>query len=722
MPPARPAPTSTGDLPLDRATGIVESGAGMHSAHDLLEALAIVLAVAAVTSVLFEKLRQPVVLGYILAGLIVGPHLPIPLVADREIVQTLSELGVILLMFGLGLEFSVRKLVRVGPTAGLTAFVETSIMLWLGFLAGRALGWTPIECVFTGAIVAISSTTIVAKVLDDLQATGALRDLVVGVLLAEDLLAVLLMALLTTIATGASLSADTLGVTVGKLLAFLFVILVSGMLVVPRAIRYVARLGRHETLLVASLGLCFGVALLALAAGYSVALGAFIAGSLIAESGEGHQIARLVKPVRDLFAAVFFVSVGMLIDPALVAEHWRAAIALLTVVVVGKACAVSLGAFLTGHGIQTSIRAGMSLTQIGEFSFILATLGSSLGATRDFLFPIAVCVSAITTLTTPLLIGASGAAAALVDRKLPPSLQTVLSLYGSWLEQIRTGPRRRTIGARVQRLVRVLLIDSVLLTGIVIGTSLGFRRITAFLGTQFGLTDRLARPGLVSVAALAALPLCLGLVRNGRRLGLELASAALPVPVSAAPGTDLAAAPRNALVATFQLGATVLVLLPIVAVTQPFLPGVPGTVLLGAAILVLGVGFWRSAANLQGHVSAGALVMVEAIAHQARPATESREATKHVDVLSQFRAMFPGMGEPVLVRMPASSPCIGKTISELGIRGTTGATVLVISRDQGSVTLPTASERLLRDDVLALAGTHQAVEAARELLHAELVS
>src|SRR5512138_554415 len=248
----------------------------MHGAHQFLLALTVVLGVAAVTTVLFQRLRQPVVLGYILAGLIVGPHVPVPLVADPQIVQTLSELGVILLMFALGLEFSPRKLVQVGPRAGTTALVQSSIMVWLGFLVGRAFGWTALESVFAGAIVAMSSTTIIAKAFDDYGVRGPLRDLVVGVLLVEDLFAILFMAVLTAVATGAGVSPGELSATLGRLGAFLALLLAGGMLVVPRAVQYVRHRHDPELLLVTSLGVCFGFSYLALAAGYSVALGAFI--------------------------------------------------------------------------------------------------------------------------------------------------------------------------------------------------------------------------------------------------------------------------------------------------------------------------------------------------------------------------------------------------------------------------------------------------------------
>jgi CPA2 family monovalent cation:H+ antiporter-2 len=689
----------------------------MEAVHEFLKALVIVLGVAAVTTVLFERLKQPVVLGYILAGLIVGPHVPVPLVADREIVQTLSELGVILLMFALGLEFSVRKLARVGPTAGVTAIVQSSIMVWLGFVAGRAFGWTVLESVFAGAIVAMSSTTIIAKVFDDQRVRGPLRDLVVGVLLVEDLFAIVFMAVLIAVATGAGVSPGELGATIGELAAFLAVLLAGGMLLVPRAIRYVRRLDRPETLLVASLGLCFGMAYLALEAGYSVALGAFLAGSLIAESGEAHAVEELVRPVRDLFAAIFFVSVGILIDPALVAEHWVAVVAFIALVVLGKSAAVGLGAFLTGHGVRLSVQTGMSLAQIGEFSFILASLGVTLGATGDFLYPIAVAVSAVTTLTTPWTIRWSGATAAWIDARLPARLQTVVSLYGSWVEQLGSSPARHTLGARVRKVVRVLLVDAVAVAAIVIGASIGAERASGWIAETLGLTAPVARAIFIVLAALVAVPFLVGLVRNGRRLGLALASTALPEAAAGRP--DLAAAPRRVLLALVQLGTTVLVLLPVIALTQPFLPGVPGAAILVGALVVLGFGFWRSAANLQGHVRAGAQVIVEALAKQGSAAAPHGDASPKPDALAAIRTMFPGLGEPVAVRLPAGSPAEGQTLAGLGVRGKTGAAVLAIFREGESVMLPTAGEALRPGDVLALAGTHEAVESARALLGAE---
>lgn len=682
----------------------------MHGAHELLKAIAVVLCVAAVTTVLFQRLRQPVVLGYILAGLIVGPYLPIPLIADSGVVQTLSELGVILLMFSLGLEFSLRKLFTVGPTAGLTAVIQCSIMVWLGFVVGRAFGWTTLESIFAGALIAISSTTIIAKAFDEQGIRGKLRELVVGVLIVEDLIAILLMAMLTAVSTGSGLSAGDLAFTIGRLLAFLVGLVAIGLLIVPRAIRAVVRLNRPETTLVASVGLCFAVALLAQAFGYSVALGAFLAGSLVAESGEEKVVEHLVQPVKDMFAAIFFVSVGMLIDPSIIARHWVAIVVFTVVVVVGKVLSVSAGAFLTGNDTRTSVQAGMSLAQIGEFSFIIASLGLSLKATGEFLYPIAVAVSAITTLTTPMLIRASVPTANWVDRKLPKPLQTFVVLYGSWLEQLREAPRRQTFGANVRRLVGLLVIDAALLVALVIGTALSLDSISHLVEEKAGIGQGLAEKLIIGGAVALALPFLVGIVRVARRLGGELAAVALPHRVEGK--TDLAAAPRRVLLVTFQVIIVLLVGTPVVAATQPFLKGFAGPLIILGLLVALGIAFWRSAANLHGHVRAGAQVIVEALAAQSH--AKAPEAG-HGE-LEKVHGLLPGLGTPTPVRVEETSPAVGKTLAALNLRGLTGATVLAIHRGEGDVSIPTAQEVLRSGDVLALAGTHAAVEAAKELL------
>jgi Kef-type K+ transport system membrane component KefB len=367
----------------------------------LIHDLAVVLGTAAVTTVVCRRLGQPVVLGYLLAGLIVGPHVPIPLVANEERIRLFSELGVILVMFSIGLDFSIRRIARVIPTAGIIGVIQIGTMLWLGFMAARVLGWSTLEATFAGAAVCISSTMIVAKVFAEQGVSGRRRELVFAVLIVEDLAAVLLIAVLTALGSGAGLPAGGIAALVGRLLAFLLGVILIGFLVVPRAVRALTRLRNAETLLVACVGLCFGVALLAEHAGFSVALGAFLAGSLVAESGEGGQVERLLTPVRDIFAALFFVAVGMSVDPALMLEHWGAVVLFTLVVLIGQSASVSFGAFLGGNDLRTSVRAGMSLAQIGEFSFIIAGIGLTTGATTAPVLPVIVAVAVLTTFLTP---------------------------------------------------------------------------------------------------------------------------------------------------------------------------------------------------------------------------------------------------------------------------------------------------------------------------------
>jgi CPA2 family monovalent cation:H+ antiporter-2 len=684
-------------------------------AHAFLVALTIVLGVAALTTVLCQRLHQPVVLGYIVAGLLIGPHVPFPLVADREIIETLSELGVILLMFSLGLEFSLGKLVKLGPTAGLTALLQSSLMIWLGFVTGRLFGWTVLESLFAGAIIAISSTTIIAKAFDEQNVRGALRELVVGVLIVEDLIAILLMAALTAIASGAGLSLAEIAATTGRLALFLFALVAIGLLAVPRAVRWVQRLARPETTLVASIGFCFGVSLLASQFGYSVALGAFIAGSLVAESGEEHAIEELVRPVRDVFAAIFFVSVGVLIDPSLIAAHAGAIAALSVVVILGKVVGVSLGAFLTGNGVRTSVQSGMSLAQIGEFSFIIAGLGLSLGATREFLYPVAVAVSAITTLTTPWLIRASGPVAKRLDHRMPRSLQTFVSLYGSWLERARQ-PRGEAVGP-VRRLARLLVVDWLLLAALAIGVSLGMTSLGRQLEARLGLDADVSRVAIVAAAVALGLPLAAGLVRVGRRLGQALALRAMPAARQG--GLDLSVAPRRALDLTLQLAIVLLAGLPLLALTQPFIGGAYGASLLALLLFALGISFWRGAGDLEGHVRAGAQTIVEVLVAQARKggAAEARDARATPgDGLSQVHSLLPGLGDPTPVRLERGSAAVGRTLAELDLRALSGATILAIQRGDEGVLVPAANEVLRAGDVLALAGTHAAIDAAREIL------
>ena len=682
----------------------------MHSAHHFLQALTIVLCVAAVTTIIFQRMRQPVVLGYILAGLVIGPHVPIPLVADMSVVQTLSEVGVILLMFALGLEFSPTKLIRVGPPAALTAVIQGSILLWLGFIAGRFFGWTTMESLFAGSAIAISSTTIIAKSYADQDVRGRLRDLVVGILLVEDLIAVILMAILTPIATGAGLTTGMIAATAGRLFIFLFALIAVGLLVVPRVTRAVLRLNNNETTLMFSVALCFGCAFLALEFGYSVALGAFIAGSLIGESGHEKRIERLVQPVRDMFAAIFFVSVGMLLDPRLVVEHWRAVLVFMMLVIFGNLIAVSVGAFLAGNGVHTSIRAAMSLAQIGEFSFIIAALGLTLKATRPFLYPVIVAVSAITTLTTPFMIRYSDLVASAIDRRLPRPIQTFGALYGGWLERSRHGAPEDRGRSPVRRFLLLLLIDVALLCALIIGTSVYLIDLGTLIERQVGSTVVVARAMVLVAAVLLGIPLWYGVMRVARRLSEYIGQQSFPLPPADVP--DLSAAPRRALVATFKIFVLVLVGMPIVALTQPFLPGVPAAGALSLLLAILVVAFWRSTTNLEGHVRAGAQALL-AVATRGRDTAAPKRSDGH----SPLDNLLAAFGSPRTTIVSGTSTAAGKSLRDINLRGRTGATVLAMQRaSDATIIIPTAGDVLSSGDLVAIGGSAEAVDAAVDIL------
>ncbi len=683
--------------------------------HTFLQNLAVVLCVAAVATVVFQRLRQPVVFGYLLAGLIVGPYLPVPLVADPQTVRALSELGVILLMFSLGLEFSIRKLVQVSQKAGAVALFECSVMVSVGYLVGQMLGFTRMESIFAGAITGISSTTIIVKAFQEQNVKGRVTELVFGILIIEDLIAIFLLTILTTVARSGTVSPGDLAVTAVRLVMFLAALIGFGLLTVPRAIRAVQRLGKPETTLVASIGICFAAALLALSFGYSVALGAFIAGSLIAESGHELEIEHLVRPVRDMFAAIFFVSVGMMIDPTALMVHWRAVLALTLAVILGKVLAVTIGAFLAGHGRRTAMKAGMSLAQIGEFSFIIASVGVAAGVIGAWMYPVAIAVSAITILTTPLLIRLSNRAAASIDHWLPEPIQTVAALYGSWIERVRSTPRPATERSRSNRIIRIILLDAALITAVVIGVDVEIDRLSVLVGDMTRMTPEQVRFMVVLVAGLITVPLIFGLITSARALGSNLARRAFADPQKGK--VDLADAPRRALVILVQLAVVLAVGIPIVAITQPFLPPHQGAFVLALLTLVLLVALWRNAANLQGHARAGAQIIASALAHQMASTDGAPTETR---ILDDVNAVLPGLGEPVAIRVVPQSIAVGRSLAQLNLRGATGATVLAIKRGSQQIPTPLGREVIHAGDIVAVAGAHDSIAVARALFAPDL--
>ena len=392
--------------------------------------LAMILLVAGVTTILFKKLNQPLVLGYIIAGFITGPHFSFfPTVSDSANIQVWSEIGVIFLLFALGLEFSFYKLKSVGNTAFIATAVEIGGMLGFGYVCGTLLGWSHMDSIFLGGMLAMSSTTIIIKAFEDLKLKGQrFTEMVFGVLIVEDIAGIIMMVMLSTLAA-AGISTMELAMGVGRLAFFLTLWFVMGMYLVPTFFKKAKDLMNDETLIVASIGLCLGMVVLATHMGFSAALGAFIMGSLIAEAPNAEHIEHLVKPVKDLFGAVFFVSVGMLVDPSLLLQYWFPILVLVLVTIVGKLIFSTGGVLAAGQNLNISMHCGFSLAQIGEFSFIIASLGMSLGVISDFLYPIIVAVSVVTTFTTPFFIMAANPAYKAVTKILPNKLLKWLDRY-----------------------------------------------------------------------------------------------------------------------------------------------------------------------------------------------------------------------------------------------------------------------------------------------------
>lgn len=681
----------------------------MEHINSFLVNLALVLGVAAVTTVIFQKIRQPVVLGYLIAGVIIGPHVPIPLFADPTVIHELAELGVILIMFAIGLEFSIGKLIKMAPTVGIIATLQCIFMIWLGYIVGGWLGWGKPESLCAGAIIAISSTTIIAKAFEEAKVSGHLTSLVFGILIFEDLIAVLMLAVFPLIFSKKDLPFQDLMITMGSLSAFLGLVMIAGMLIVPRLTRVIVKLNRAETTTIFSIGFCFLLAILAKTCGYSVALGAFLAGALIAESGEQHKIEVLIRPIRDVFSAIFFVAVGMLINPFMIMQHWAVVLLFVFIVIVGKIIGVSLGAFMTGYDTRTSIKAGMSLAQIGEFSFILAGVAMTNGVVGEFMYSLAVGVSAITTLSTPWLIQSSDTVAKYVDRKLPKSLQTFVTLYGSWIAGVRQSKPDTADKSRPGRYVLLIILDLALVSVILLGTSYSFDSILNYVHEKMNIPAIWVSGLIIFASFLMMIPFLLGIVRCSKGLAQSL-TVNFPSSKVDEKTLDLAATPRKAFIVTIQLGVLSVCGLLLLVLSQSFLRLHYGLGGFAFVLLILAILFWRNVENLQGHVTAGAQAVLELLSSQSHP-------SKPLDELSeQISKVMPGLGTVTYLKMLPEYNGVGKTLAEINLRGMTGTSVIAIKRNAQGITKPSAHEQILEGDVLVMTGSTSSISAAREIL------
>lgn len=400
----------------------------MSAELSLVTELAIILIAAGIFTIISKALKQPVILGYIIAGFLVGPHLGLFPQFSSESIHVWSEIGIIFLLFSLGLEFSFKKLIKVGSSALLTAGVKCIGMMIIGLLAGDAMGWTFMESIFLGGLLSMSSTTIIIKAYDDMGLKKKpYASLIFGSLVVEDLIAVLLLVLLSTLAVSNKFAGGEMLLALAKLIFFIVLSFVIGIYVIPTLFKKARKFISDEILLLVSIGLCFLMVWLANLAGFSSALGAFLMGSILSETFEGEKISELTSGIKDLFGAIFFISVGMMVDPAVIGAHWLPILIITLITVVGILVCSTSGALLAGQGLDTAVHAGFSLAQLGEFAFIIAGLGCSMGVMRDFIYPVIIAVSVITTFTTPYMIKAAEPVSSWLLKKLPARILARIS-------------------------------------------------------------------------------------------------------------------------------------------------------------------------------------------------------------------------------------------------------------------------------------------------------
>lgn len=425
----------------------------MSQLPNIIQDLALILVLAGIVTLIFKRLRQPLILGYIVAGFICGPHLSIfPTIADINSVSTWADIGVIFLMFTLGLEFSFKKLVKMGPSPVIAACTIIFCMIGLGALAGHFFGWNRMNSLFLGGMLAMSSTTVIYKALDDMGLRQQrFASSVLGALVVEDILGILLMVILSTMAVSNQFEGTELFYSLLKLAFVLILWFIVGVFLIPTFLRRARPLMSSETLLIMALGFCFLMVVIAVNMGYSAAFGAFMMGSILAETVEAEQINTVVAPVKDLFGAIFFVSVGMIVDPGIIGQYWLPIVILILLIIVGQAIFGTMGFMLSGKPLRVAIQCGFSMAQIGEFAFIIASLGVSLKVTEPFLYPVVVAVSVITTFLTPYMIRLAPRAADAVEHHMPYRVRHVLNSESYIASANSENTWRRLIDALVKQ-------------------------------------------------------------------------------------------------------------------------------------------------------------------------------------------------------------------------------------------------------------------------------
>lgn len=656
----------------------------------LVTELSIILVAAGVFTILSKALKQPLILGYIIAGFLVGPHLGLFPQFSAEAVHEWSEIGIIFLLFGLGLEFSFKKLIKVGSSALLTAGVKCIGMMIVGLLAGNAMGWTFMESVFLGGLLSMSSTTIIIKAYDDMGLKKKpYASLIFGSLVVEDLIAVLLLVLLSTMAVSNQFAGGEMLLAIFKLVLYIVLSFVVGIYVIPTLFKKVRKFLSDEILLLVSIGLCFGMVVLANLAGFSSALGAFLMGSILSETFEGEKIEHITGGLKDLFGAIFFISVGMMVDPAVIAEHWLPILIITVVAMVGILFCSTAGALLAGQGLDTAVHAGFSLAQLGEFAFIIAGLGCSLGVMRGFIYPVIIAVSVITTFTTPYMIKAADPVSAWLYRVLPARVLDAI-----------TPKRNITSSSAAEKsewkvLLKSLFIRILVYSIILIAILIASQFLDNFFDSLFPQFNPVAGNWIKMAIVLAVmLPFLYGLsvlnsetVNNSaRKLLKEKSSNSWPIMSIMAFRALLAMGFVLALVSRyFDLNVISIALI---------LAAVAGT-------------YFISRFSLHRMTSIEARFMTNL---NEKELSERRKMIVTAAVKEQMAGYDVHIETNVI---SADSPFIGRTLREMPFRHTSGVNIIKIKRGSKSIIVPTGDEYIYPGDTLVAVGTSDQLEEFR---------
>ena len=665
--------------------------------------LALILISAGIFTIISRALKQPLVLGYILAGFLVGPKLGLFVrITDTASVEQWSEIGIIFMMFALGLEFSFKKLLKVGSSALIIAGCKFFGLFIVGFGAGTAMGWTVMESVFLGGLLSMSSTAVVIKAYDDMGLKNKpFAPTVFGTLVIEDIIAILLMVVFSTVAVAGKFSGGEMVFNLVKLAFFLILWFLVGIYLIPLVLRRTKKWLNDEILLIVSIGLCFGMVAIANAVNLSSALGAFVMGSILAETLEGEHILKLTEGIKTLFSAVFFVSVGMMIDPAAIAQHWLPIFIITILVIAGHIVFAAGGALLAGKGLSTAVATGFSLSQLGEFGFILAGVGTGLGVMRDFTYPVIVAVSVITTFTTPYMIRLAGPFEAMLRRRLP----------GEWTERLDAAKEAASGqgndgAARWKEYLKHYFVRIVLYSVVIIALLIASRGLlvplTAKLLPRAGETWLGVINALVTVAVL--IPFVYGV---GSSRGKEVSLARELMQES-----DLN---RWTIASLIFLRILLAVAILIIAVAVHI--DLRGWVVL--LIFLLGVpAFMVTLSTFHRHNIH--LNRMESRFLEHLDARESEERRK-APVTAAVRAKL--SGEDIHLEqtvIDADSSFIGRPLKEIPFRSATGVSIVKIERGSKSVTVPGGDEVLYPGDRILAVGNSDQLEAFRTMVAASI--